>query len=114
MHYLLHHPYLRSSLGCATTVNFFNLISLALLVLFASRNLELSAGTIGLAFGIGASGGLLGALAASPLTRIFGAGRLIAVSSIVFPVDRSRRSRTARPGPAPPRSPRPSSSGRSR
>ena len=85
MHYLLHHPYLRSSLGCATTVNFFNLISMALLVLFASRNLELSAGTIGLAFGIGASGGLLGALAASPLTRIFGAGRVIAAGSIIFP-----------------------------
>lgn len=85
MHYLLHHPYLRISLGCATTVNFFNLISMALLVLFASRNLELSAGTIGLAFGIGASGGLLGALAASPLTRIFGAGRVIAAGSIIFP-----------------------------
>jgi MFS family permease len=85
MRYLLHHPYLRRSLGCATTVNFFNLISTALLVLYASRNLELSAGTIGLAFGIGASGGLLGALAAAPLSRIFGAGRVIAVSSIVFP-----------------------------
>ncbi|GAB2640010.1 MFS transporter [Kribbella swartbergensis] len=85
MRYVLRHPYLRRSLGCATTVNFFNLISMALLVLFASRNLGLSAGTIGLAFGIGASGGLLGALAASPLSRIFGAGRLIAVSSVVFP-----------------------------
>ncbi len=85
MHYVLHHPYLRSSLGCATTANFFNLMSLALLVLFASRNLELSAGTIGLAFGIGASGGLLGALAASPLSRIFGAGRVIAAGSIFFP-----------------------------
>ncbi|MEU4601554.1 MFS transporter [Kribbella sp. NPDC023972] len=85
MRYLLRHPYLRRSLGCATTVNFFNLISLALLVLFASRNLELSAGTIGLAFGIGATGGLLGALAASPLSRIFGAGRVIAASSIIFP-----------------------------
>jgi MFS family permease len=85
MRYLLRHPYLRSSLGCATTINFFNLISMALLVLFASRNLELSAGTIGLAFGVGASGSLIGALAASPLTRILGAGRLIAISSIVFP-----------------------------
>jgi MFS family permease len=85
MRYLLKHPYLRGSLGCATTVNFFNLIGLALLVLFASRNLELSAGTIGLAFGIGASGGLLGALAATPLTRLLGAGRLIALGAIVFP-----------------------------
>lgn len=85
MRYLLRHPYLRSSLGCATTVNFFNLIGTALLVLFASRNLDLSAGTIGIAFGIGASGGLLGALAATPLTRLLGAGRLIALGAVVFP-----------------------------
>jgi Na+/melibiose symporter-like transporter len=85
MGYVLRHPYLRSSLGCATTVNFFNFIGSALLVLYASRNLELSAGTIGVAFGIGASGGLIGALAAAPLTRLIGAGRLIAVGAVVFP-----------------------------
>jgi MFS family permease len=85
MGYVLRHPYLRGSLGCATTVNFFNLIGMALLVLFASRNLGLSAGTIGIAFGIGASGGLLGALAAAPLSRLIGAGRLIALGAIVFP-----------------------------
>ncbi|NEA33054.1 MFS transporter [Streptomyces sp. SID13031] len=85
MGYLLRHPYLRASLGCATTVNFFNMIGMALLVLFASRNLELSAGTIGIAFGIGASGGLVGALAAKTLARLIGAGRLIAISSVIFP-----------------------------
>jgi Na+/melibiose symporter-like transporter len=85
MGYLLRHPYLRYSLGCATTVNFFNLMGSALLILFASRNLGLSAGTIGLAIGIGASGGLLGAIAAAPLTRLIGAGRLIAVAAVVFP-----------------------------
>jgi predicted MFS family arabinose efflux permease len=85
MGYVLRHPYLRSSLGCATTVNFFNFIGSTLLILYASRNLELSAGTIGVAFGIGASGGLIGALAAAPLTRLIGAGRLIAVGAVVFP-----------------------------
>jgi MFS family permease len=85
MGYLLRHPYLRASLGCATTVNFFSLIGNALLILFASRNLELPAGIIGLAFGIGASGGLLGAVAAAPLTRLIGAGRLIAFGAVVFP-----------------------------
>jgi MFS family permease len=85
MGYLLRHPYLRASLGCATTVNFFNLIGSALLILYASRNLGLSAGVIGLAFGIGASGGLLGAVAAAPLTRLVGAGRLIAFGAMVFP-----------------------------
>jgi MFS family permease len=85
MRYLLAHPYLRRSLGCATTLNFFHMIGMALLVLFASRDLGLSAGTIGLAFGIGSSGGLLGAVAAAPLSRIFGAGRVIAAGVVVFP-----------------------------
>ncbi|GAA1613254.1 MFS transporter [Kribbella sancticallisti] len=85
MGYLLRHPYLRDNLGCATTVNFFNMIGMALLVLFASRNLNLSAGTIGIAFGIGACGGLLGAVAATPLTRLLGLGRLIALGAVVFP-----------------------------
>ncbi|MGC4942850.1 MFS transporter [Kribbella sp. DT2] len=85
MGYLMRHPYLRSSLACATTMNFFTMMGLALLVLFASRTLGLSAGAIGAAIGIGASGGLLGAVAASPLTRLIGAGRLIAISSVVFP-----------------------------
>jgi MFS family permease len=85
MGYVLRHPYLRASLGCATTLNFFSLIGLALLILFASRNLELPAGIIGLALGIGASGGLLGAIAAAPLTRLIGAGRLIAIGAVFFP-----------------------------
>lgn len=85
MRYLLKHPYLRRSLACSTTVNFFNLMGMALLVLFASRDLGLSAGTIGLAFGIGSSGGLLGAVAAAPLSRLFGAGRVIAAGAVVFP-----------------------------
>lgn len=85
MQYVLRHQYLRASLGCATTVNFFNLIGSALLVLFASRNLGLSAGTIGLAFGIGATGGLVGALAATPLTRRLGVGPVIAAGAVLFP-----------------------------
>lgn len=85
MAYLLRDPYLRATLGCATTVNFFNLVGGALLILFASRNLHLSAGTIGLALGLGATGGLLGALVAAPLARVVGTGRLIALGAVVFP-----------------------------
>ncbi|MEU4193743.1 MFS transporter [Kribbella sp. NPDC026611] len=85
MRYLLRHPYLKHSLGCSTTINFFNLIAGALLVLFASRDLGLSAGTIGLAFGIGAIGSLVGAVGAAPLSRLLGIGPLIAVGAVVFP-----------------------------
>ena len=37
MGYLLRHPCLQASPGCAATVNFFNLICSALLILYASR-----------------------------------------------------------------------------
>lgn len=86
MVYVLRHPYMRASLGCATTINFFTFMGNALLILFASRNLGLDAGTIGLALGIGAIGGLVGAALARPLTERFGTGRVIAVSAVLFPL----------------------------
>ena len=84
MRFVLRHPYLKASLGCATTVNFFSFMSGALLLLFASRALGLSAGLIGLAFGIGATGGLLGAFLASRVARWIGVGWTVVVGSVVF------------------------------
>jgi MFS family permease len=84
MRYLFANPYLAASLGCATTVNFFNLMGSALLILFASRYLELSAGVIGMALGVGATGGLLGAIFAGRLARAIGVGRLIAIAIVFF------------------------------
>jgi MFS family permease len=55
-----------------------------LLVLFASRELELPAGTIGLALGVGATGGLLGALAAPRLAHRFPVGWVIALGGVGF------------------------------
>lgn len=85
MRYLLRHRLLRADVGCSTTANFFNFIGLAVLILFASRNLELSAGTIGLAFGVGATGGLLGAVTANRLAARLGLGRLVSLAAIAFP-----------------------------
>jgi predicted MFS family arabinose efflux permease len=84
MRFVLRHPYLKASLGCATTINFFSFVVSALVILYASRHLGLSAGVIGLAFGIGASGGLLGAALATPVARRIEVGRTIAVGAVVF------------------------------
>jgi MFS family permease len=81
---VLRHPYLRVSLGFAATVNFFNFVVAALLVLYASRHLGLSAGVIGLALGIGAMGGLLGAVVARRATTAFGVGRTIMLGGVLF------------------------------
>ncbi|KUO16020.1 MFS transporter [Streptomyces dysideae] len=84
--HVLKEPILRASLGCATTLNFFTFVSSSgLIVLFADRVLELSPGVIGLAIGIGASGSLVGALAAPWLSRRIGVGRSIAVGAVLFP-----------------------------
>ena len=81
---VLRDPYLRASLACATTINLFNLMAGALVILYASRELSLSAGVIGLALGIGATGGLLGTVVAGPLSRRIGVGRTIALGAVVF------------------------------
>ncbi|GAA4124600.1 MFS transporter [Knoellia locipacati] len=81
---VVHHPYLRASLACVTTINFFNFVAAALLILFASRELGLGAGSIGLALGVGATGGLLGAVLAGRVTRRLGVGVTIAVGAVLF------------------------------
>ena len=81
---LLRHPYLRASLACCTTLNFFGFVVAALVVLFASRSLGLEAGAIGLAFGLGATGGLLGAVLATRIQRRFGVGRVIALGAVLY------------------------------
>jgi MFS family permease len=82
---VLRHPVLRAALGCTTTVNFFTFIANALLVLYASRELGLSAGAIGLAFGAGALGALAGAALAPYFSRAIGLGRTAIIGAALFP-----------------------------
>lgn len=79
--YLFDQPYLRVSLGCSTTMNFAAFVIQALLVLYASRYLHLSASLIGTALGLGATGGLAGAMTAGRLARRFGTGWTIAAGA---------------------------------
>lgn len=83
--FVLADRYLRAGLGCSTTINFFTFMSFALLILFASRDLGLSAGAIGLAFGVGSVGGLLGAAVAPRLSRRFGVGPMVVAGAVLFP-----------------------------
>ncbi|MFJ3221502.1 MFS transporter [Kitasatospora sp. NPDC086801] len=84
--FVIRHPVLRASLGCATTLNFFTFMSgTGLTVLFAVQVLGLSAGTIGLAFGISSTGALAGAVIAPKLSRRIGVGRSTAAGAVLFP-----------------------------
>ncbi|AMM19740.1 hypothetical protein AX769_05745 [Frondihabitans sp. PAMC 28766] len=77
--YLRQHQILRASLFASATMNITSLAIQALLVLYATRYLDLNAGQIGLALGLGAAGGLLGALTAGPLATGIGSGPSIAI-----------------------------------
>ena len=84
LRFVAHHAYLRPSLACCTTLNFFSMAVGSLAILYASRNLGLSAGVIGLALGVGAVGGVVGAVLAPRVSAILGVGRTVALGALVF------------------------------
>ncbi|MEU6574285.1 MFS transporter [Streptomyces sp. NPDC046805] len=84
--FVVRNPVLRAGLACSATVNFFTFLTgTGLLVLFADRQLGLAPGEIGLAFGVGATGGLLGAVSAPAISRLIGVGRSVAVGAVLYP-----------------------------
>ena len=84
LRFLRRHPYLRATLGCSTVINLFSFISFAVVILFASRTLQLDPGQIGVAFAVGAVGGLLGAVLAAPLARWVGPGVAGTIGALTF------------------------------
>ena len=82
--FVLRNPLLWRITACTGTSNFFSSMTGALLVLFCLRELGLDEGRIGLAMGIGAVGGLLGALATPRINDWMGEGRSIPVSAVAM------------------------------
>ncbi len=82
--FVLRHPLLWRITACTSLGNFFSSMSGALLVLYALRELGLEPGRLGLVFGIGSVGGLLGALTATRVAALVGEGRVIPVSALLW------------------------------
>lgn len=68
---------LRALAGASATFNLFDSVLFAVYVLYMTRTLGLSPGTIGLVFGLAGAGGLLGAVVAARLSARLGLGRAI-------------------------------------
>jgi MFS family permease len=77
LRYVLTHPILRPSMAFVATSNFFGTLLTSVVLVFAVRELHLSAATIGLTFALSNIGFLAGALAANRLSRRFGVGRVL-------------------------------------
>lgn len=78
-------PLVRAALLSSATFNLFTAAFYALLVLYATRTLGVSAGGLGLALGIGALGSVLGTLLTGRLTARLGFGGTLVFAFVVAP-----------------------------
>jgi MFS family permease len=85
MEFIARHSVLRPGLVSVATLNFFNFAFSAIFILYATRELGISAGTLGVVLGAGAAGGLLGAVVAGRLGRRIGLGPAFVVGMVLFP-----------------------------
>jgi MFS family permease len=84
--FVLRDDYIRPELLCVATINLFNFVFHAIFVLYATRELGVSPGLLGLVLGAGAVGGIVGALVAVRLERLVGLGAAFTIGSILFPL----------------------------
>ena len=77
-------PNLRAQAGCTATSNLFSSLAFSIFLVFAVRELRLSAAVIGLAFSVGAAGSLLAAFTARRISDRFGIGPTSIVMAAVF------------------------------
>jgi MFS family permease len=78
--------WLRAIATCTGVSNFFSNVLFAIFVLYAVRSLHLSPKELGLVFGVGSFGSILGALVVNRLQKAFGVGPTILLTAIVFSV----------------------------
>ena len=77
-------PNLRAQAGCTATSNLFSTLAFAIFLVFAVRELRLSAAVIGIIFSLGAAGSLLAALTARRISVRFGIGPTSIVMAAFF------------------------------
>jgi MFS family permease len=84
LRYLLGHRLWRPLAITVAISNFFNTLAFSIFLVYAVRELEMSAALIGLVFGLGNVGWLLGALAAGRLPARLGVGATLIGSALLF------------------------------
>lgn len=75
-------PLLRRIVATTATSNFASNLGGGLLVLYVVRDLGITAAELGIAFSVGAVGGLVGAFASGTVMRVLGEGRTIALAIV--------------------------------
>jgi MFS family permease len=84
LRFVLSNANLRAQAGCTATSNFFSSVAFSIILVYAVRVLDLSAGLIGLVFSLGAVGGLVAAVFATRISSRFGIGPTTIVMGVVW------------------------------
>ena len=84
LRYVFTHRYQRGIVGAVAISNFFGHIVFSILLVFAVRELGLSAGTIGVVLAVGNLGTLAAALTARRISDRLGVGRTILLAAFLF------------------------------
>jgi MFS family permease len=84
LRFVVGNPNLRAQAGCTGTSNLFSSLGFAILLVFLVRELELSAGVIGIVFSIGATSSFAAAFTATRLSSRFGIGPTTIVMAALF------------------------------
>ena len=84
--FVLGDQFIRPELLCVATINLFNFVFHAIFVLYATRELGVSPGLLGIILGAGAVGGIVGALLAVRIERLIGIGAAFTLGAVLFPL----------------------------
>jgi MFS family permease len=86
LRFIFRSPVIRASLAATATVNFFNFVFWALFVLYATRELDVAPGALGLILGAGAVGGVIGSVVTGRISRRIGLGPAFLAGCVLFPL----------------------------
>jgi MFS family permease len=84
--FVLKDEFIRPELLCVATINLFNFVFHAIFVLYATRELGVDPGLLGLVLGAGAVGGVVGALIAPRIEKLIGLGAAFTLGAVLFPL----------------------------
>ena len=84
--FVLRDEFIRPQLACVATINLFNFVFFAIFILYATKELEVEPGLLGLILGVAAVGGIVGALVAGRVERLIGIGPAFTVGAVLFPL----------------------------
>ena len=83
--FLARNPIMRADVAATATINLFNFMFFALMILYATRDLHVSPAALGLVLGSAAIGSVIGSLVTGPIQRRIGVGPAFALGCFLFP-----------------------------